>query len=678
MSVILYTIISIAIITIFIIFKRDALMSLPVFLLVLLVTLLPIGWAIFLSFFDLSAGGEADFVGGIYFQQVFADDGFKLSIRITSLWAFLKVSLEFIVSFYLALLLKETGKIGKFLLLMLGIGWFVPSYISVNAWRAMLLFIGRYLEHFGFGFNISLQPMAAFIASIIVNVLLSIPLTTFIIIAMLRNVPREIGDILAIDGCEDSIRASVYFGQIRYALIPFYFFQYVRAFKGFSTIYLLTGSGPIVPGGFTPRTLVGSTSTLGIVLYQKFSLYENYGMLSAYSLVTGIFLMIWILVAFISRFRVPARHRLVLIIASGVHIMSAFYLKWNIHLFTLSLLYFLLIWLIPYYKRVFRVLAILVMAYDAGFFLLQLLRYGWSGIEPSTLISLPALLLSLRYRLPVPNFSVPVLLKQSFKFLIPFISLFLLTYVVLLGLSVDNTPYPSGKWTLANLEKVFFVQKIWKNLFNTLWIAILSSTILFISIVPFSYVYTRSRKPLIKVVGVVILFGSIYAGMHTLLPLYEIFDRLKLTDTIFGVSLIVANQSLPIAFVVLSGFFSSIPREFREVAQLEGVGEYHYFRKVIVPLGLPVIFSVIIYNVVNAWNSFTIPLLFIESARLMPLSLKLFNYAGEIGSYYTKWNLFGAASIIGIIPVLFLFRYSERFLYARFLGEGGINYEQHF
>ncbi|HQQ56161.1 MAG TPA: hypothetical protein PKY42_06225 [Mesotoga sp.] len=59
----------------------------------------------------------------------------------------------------------------------------------------------------------------------------------------------------------------------------------------------------------------------------------------------------------------------------------------------------------------------------------------------------------------------------------------------------------------------------------------------------------------------------------------------------------------------------------------------------------------------------------------MPFSLKVFSYAGEIRSYYTSWNLFAAASVIGTVPLLLLFRIARSMIYSPGLGDRGVGYD---
>ncbi|OAA28449.1 ABC transporter permease [Kosmotoga arenicorallina S304] len=659
-------------------------MALPLLLVVILVTVLPLIWAFSISFFRYGIFDTFPaFVGLHNYKLVFQDNGLKLSFQITSLWAFLKVSLEFIISFYLAISLRKTSMANRAILLLIGLGWFMPSFISVSAWRAFIQGYGSNSIFnmicnllFGTTVNISTQPAAAFIATLLVSVWLSIPMSTMIIIAMLQSIPEDVEGMLLIDGARDSVLSRILFGQIRYLLIPYYFFQLARAFKGFSTAFLLSGDGPLLPGGFTPQTIVGSTSFLGIVLYRKFSIEEDYGVLSAYSAVVGLIMFLWLIAALSSRARVPKRHRYIMFLAAASQLFAGYYLGLGMWPFIVAMGYLFSIALIPKFKKAFRLLSALLVITDAGLCIYSVYLWGWKGINPATFLAVPAIILSLRYKIPVFNYSIPKVIKGILKWIPGVISLSILIYIALLALSEKNSVLPEfTKLTLGNFSTVFFKHGLWLNLLNTLKIALYSIIILFVTALPFSYLYSRRKNRGTSLMMLVILFGGIYTGMHTLLPLYMIFNKLNLLNSLIGIAIVVASQAVPLTVITMSSFFSRIPEEFREVAKLEGMTEGIYFSKIVLPLSLPVIAGIFVYVLVSSWNAFTLPLVFIDKSELMPFSLKVFSYAGEIGSFYTRWNLFGAASLIGIIPLLFLYKFNQRLLYSKNLAEGGITYE---
>lgn len=659
---------------------RGRYFSLPIIFVLLLVVILPILWAFGVMFFDYGVFDESPrFVGLSNLRQAFNDNGFKLSIQISSLWTFLKTTIEFLIAFFLAVSLRKLSKSGKIILFFLGIGWFLPSYISVSAWRAIIQGYGSHsLLNIIFHTNIdiSTQPISAFIASLFVNIWLSVPMTTLLIIAMLQSVSKETFDNLSIDGAKEFTVSKICFSSIRNILIPFYFFQLARGLKGFTGIFLLTGQGPLIPGGFTPDTIVGSTTVLSVALFEKFQMSQNYGTLAAYTVLVSFVVLVWLMAALVSRTNKPERHKKTFYLVITAHLAGIFYL--NLNLLWLFVVFLYLLSLILYYKKIkkFRIVAALAVSLEPVFFIIFLINDGWQGINPFSMLSVPLVLLSLRFRTTVFNFGLPGSIKWILKAIFPFLSGFVLFYVVSLSLSGKNTILPAfNNLIFENFYRVFFEDQLWTNILNTLKIAGLAVMFLIIIVLPFSYSFSRSTKRVNMIIMTILLFGSAYTGMHTLLPLYMLFDRLNLINTFTGVAIVVTVQVLPVGVIALSSFLRRIPKEFREMAMLNGMKEGSYLVKIILPLSLPLIVGIVIFTIVSAWNAFTVPLIFIDKMKMLPFSIKIYEYAGEIGSYYTKWNLFGAASLIGIIPLIFLYRRSQKFLYTRYLSEGGVNYE---
>lgn len=677
-EIILLSIFAISITAIF--FGKGKGMTLPLLIIVTIVILIPLCWAVVMSFFNYGIYDPSPiFVGLDNFKTVFKDEGLKLSLNLTALWAFIKTTLEITIAYFLALYLRNSGRFTRIILLIMGIGWFLPSFISVAAWRGLVQGYGGYsllASIIGTPLDITVQPVAAFIVTLLVNVWLSVPLSTLIIIGMLQSISRDLDDMMALDGLKETAVSSILFGQIRFILIPYYFFQLARSLKGFSTVFLLSGKGPLVPGGFTPQTIVGSTSFLGVILYDKFQFEENYGLLGAYSAYVGVLTLFWLAIALLSRLKIPKRHKAVLGTVLIAHTFSGFYSGWNLEKIIVIAIYTLALFIIRTNKKLFRISAGIGICLDLIFCIIGVLNTGISGLNPATLLSVPALLLSLRYKLPVINLRVYKPFKIAFTLFWSSLTVIILTYIAFLSLSGRNTLLPSIKnLTLINYVKVFLDDKLWLNIWNTLKIALLSVGTVLFTAVPFSYIHVKKPGKFSNSLLAILLFGSMYTGMHTLLPLYMFFQRLSLLNSFIGIALIIATQAFPITIVTLISFFSKIPEEYWEFATLEGITHGQYFRKVVVPISLPVFTGVITYTLVSAWNSFTVPLLFLDSNKLMPFSLKIFSYAGEIGSYYTRWNLFGAAAILGIIPLLLFFRGSQRMLYSDNLRERGINYE---
>lgn len=660
--------------------KKDWTLGVPVLALGTLIIAAPVLWALVVSLSEFGPYQESPLFRGLAnYAGVLKDPGFKLSLKLTACWAFLKASAEILLAFMLALRLRHASGPSKAALTLLTLGWFIPAFITVSGWRAFIQGYGGYSPLnllFGTGFDLTLNSSQAFVSSLAVSIWLSLPLSTIVIIGMLSRVPRELDDMLKLDGVGDLGSASLLFGEIRYLLIPYGLFQLARAFKEFTGVFLLAGNGPLLAEGFTPPTLVGSTSLVGLVLFRKFNTLKDYGVLSAYAVFLGYFSLLWILGALFSRGEVPRRHRRVLLLSALAHLSLGFFTGWHWTALPLVTAYFLLPWIIPRFRKVFRTLVGFSLLYEL---LLNAVRFGLEGVSgllPASFLSVPLIALSLRFKVPRVDFSLPRRLKNVALVgaLLP--TCLVVCYVLALSFSPDGELFPTfnGGFTLANYARVLS-DGLPANVFNTLKIAFWACAVSLSAAVPFGYLFSKKSNLFTRGVTSLILFGGLYTGLHTLLPLYFVFDVLGLADSLFGIALVVSVQTLPLLVLVLGGFFAAFPRELREVSKLDGLSETGFLWRILFPLSLPVLGALATYVLVSSWNAFTLPLVMLEDPALMPFSLKIFAYAGEVRSFYTAWNLFGAASVLGVLPILFFFGTVRKLLYASDLRESSLSYD---
>ncbi len=659
--------------------RKDRILFLPMALLISVTTLFPLVWALIISFFRYSAYDPSPvFVAFNNFLRVFRDEGLVLSLNLTVLWSLMKSSAEILISFFLAVRLRHSGRASQRVMLLLGIGWFFPAYISVSAWRAL---IQGYAGHsvlsgiFGTGIDITTQPLAAFLVTLFVAVWLSVPMSTIIIVGMLQRVSSDLDDNMRIDGINDLNAAAVLFGQVRSILVPYAFFQLARSLKEFSVPFLMSGSGPLIPGGFTPDTIVGSTTFMSILLFRKFSVTDNYGILASYSVIVGTLVFGWLVAALFSRLDAPKRHVRLLTLASVVHLLLGIFSGNYLAALVMSFLYLVPLLLLREREH-FRPIVGCILLADLLYAVAAFASRGLEGLPAASLLAVPAVLLSMRYSLRIPNISIGSLTKRLLTFLALLPTVVIFSYVLLLSFSPISDVLPRFKGLgLSSFRHVLIRDSLWLNMLNSIWIALLAIGLVALCVFPFAYSHAFRQRRITTVLLLVALFGTSFAGMHTLLPLYMVFDHIRLLNSFIGVALVVATQCIPLSAISLIAFFRGLPREFRELFLLEGSSETSYFFKVALPLSLPIIGGIATYVFVSAWGAFTAPLLFIDSIELMPYSLKIFSYVGEIGSYYSRWNLFAAASIIGIVPLLIFYKRSLRFIYSESLKERGVMYE---
>lgn len=103
---------------------------------------------------------------------------------------------------------------------------------------------------------------------------------------------------------------------------------------------------------------------------------------------------------------------------------------------------------------------------------------------------------------------------------------------------------------------------------------------------------------------------------------------------------------------LMKQFYEGIPDDLCEAARIDGLSEYGIYRRIMLPLSLPAISTLIIFTFVNTWNDFLGPLIYLTSTNLKTVQLGLRMF---ITQYSSDYNLIMAASVVSLIPVLIVF-----------------------
>jgi multiple sugar transport system permease protein len=172
------------------------------------------------------------------------------------------------------------------------------------------------------------------------------------------------------------------------------------------------------------------------------------------------------------------------------------------------------------------------------------------------------------------------------------------------------------------------------------------------------------RRQISAVIVLVYLFPAIVLAI----PLFVVFSRLGLRDSLAGLSIVYLAQTIPVALYMLRTYFETVPREIEEAALVDGCGRLDVIRRVTLPLSAPAIASVSLYVFMIAWNEFLFAFLFLQADRgkwTLPLGLQQLDTA-EVAK-----TVLMAGSVIISVPIIILFFVAERFL-TEGLTAGGV------
>lgn len=186
---------------------------------------------------------------------------------------------------------------------------------------------------------------------------------------------------------------------------------------------------------------------------------------------------------------------------------------------------------------------------------------------------------------------------------------------------------------------------------NSVIVAVISiiATVLSNSLAGYAFARFKARGS--GILFMLVLGTMLLPGEVLLIPRFIMFKNLGMLDTLYPLFITKFFGSAYYIFLFRQ-FYSRLPVSLEEAALLDGCSYFKIWWRIFVPLSVPICVSVAIMEFMGTWNSFTDPLIYINSDKNKTLTLGL---AGFQGTYSTDTNLLMAASIIVILPCIILF-----------------------
>lgn len=232
--------------------------------------------------------------------------------------------------------------------------------------------------------------------------------------------------------------------------------------------------------------------------------------------------------------------------------------------------------------------------------------------------------------------------------------------------SGDNILPVTALW--SNFIDIWSRAPMAKYMLNSVMIAGGSTIIAMLCGIPAAYALARMKfKGQTAFLGFVIV-SQMFAPVVLLIGIYQVMQRLGLTDNILG--LIFVNAAFNQAFTIwlLRGTFMGISAEMEQAATIDGCTRVQSMMKVLLPVAAPGIVTTLIFIFINAWNEYTVALCLISTDTYKPLTVGINTFNGY---NMIEWQYLFAASIFAIIPVVILFMCIEKNLVSG-LASGGV------
>ncbi len=216
-----------------------------------------------------------------------------------------------------------------------------------------------------------------------------------------------------------------------------------------------------------------------------------------------------------------------------------------------------------------------------------------------------------------------------------------------------------NQYSIENYTQVITSNGMGRAFINSLIITI-PSTVITIMIAAFAaYAFARMKFPGRQILFVIVVGLLVVPIQMTLIPILRIYNRLGLAGTFYGIWLAHTGYGLPFAIFLLRNFFGALPNDIFESAFLDGASHHAAFFRLALPLSVPALASLTIFQFLWVWNDLLVALIYLGGTeKVAPLTLRLSSLVNSLGQ---NWHLLTAAAFISMVLPLVLFFSLQRY-----------------
>jgi multiple sugar transport system permease protein len=227
---------------------------------------------------------------------------------------------------------------------------------------------------------------------------------------------------------------------------------------------------------------------------------------------------------------------------------------------------------------------------------------------------------------------------------------------------MDNNPFLFNlPPTLDNLHMLFYETRYVRWLGNTAFVGVIVVAITLLLAVPAAYALARLTGKWGERLGILIFLTYLVPPTLLFIPLSRVVASLGLQDSLWSLVLVYPSFTVPFSIWLLMGFFKSIPKELEDAAMVDGLTRFGAFLKMVVPISMSGILTVVIFTFTLVTQEFVYALTFIspEANQMVGVGIPTFLVRGDV--YY--WSSLMAACLIASLPIALLYNiFLDRFI----------------
>ena len=205
------------------------------------------------------------------------------------------------------------------------------------------------------------------------------------------------------------------------------------------------------------------------------------------------------------------------------------------------------------------------------------------------------------------------------------------------------------------------LERLWPHVRTSLIVSTVTSIGTLVITAPAAYGLVWKRPVGGAALSSFMLVTQMLPGIVFVIPLFIVFSKINLVNTLFGLILADMTFTVPFAVIMLSAYMKELPYTLVEAALVDGAGPFQAFLLVVLPVTLPGLITVGIFSFLMPWGDLLFALSLITESSLQPLTLELYK---SMGQYGIDWAFLLPGSVLTAIPALIFVVLASRFIVA--------------
>ncbi len=221
------------------------------------------------------------------------------------------------------------------------------------------------------------------------------------------------------------------------------------------------------------------------------------------------------------------------------------------------------------------------------------------------------------------------------------------------GIFREPMALPTSKtFSLEGFAKVLDKADFGTYFFNSISVTIVTIVVVLVLAAMAAWALSEYKFPGNTALAIYLAIGIMVPIRLGTVSILNLMVDLGLVNTLTALVLVYVAQGLPLAIFILTEFMHQIPKDLKEAARCDGVGEFKIFFAIILPLVRPAVATVAVFTMIPIWNDLWFPLILAPGDGKQTITLGVQQF---IGQYVTDWNAVLASLSLAIIPILILY-----------------------